>query len=572
MATLHEYRSYSLFWKSVSIAVISIIFLSLTAQAEDSNAISGANPKTEKEEKIERTLKTIFEVRANLQEDIKNLSSQLSEKLSAAQKKEITTKLDRLSNELVNNRNNFEQISTGLNGALDSDKPVKKFSLSDDIGGLLQPLIKEMKHMTSDIRQKSQLREEIIFYSEKLEKAALAAENLTSLIATTENTKLKKELNNVRKKWLRRTQQAQSNLRAAEFQLQSLENASNGQSFVKNSQEYLKEFIRKRGLYLLLGLLSVLGVLLLSRLFNKHVIRRFPGYVSSNRSFRMRLLDLVYRVVTVISTIIAPMLVFYLVEDWLLFSLAVLALFGLAWTLKYTIPKMWQQVLLILNVGSVREGERIVMNGLPWRVKRLNFYSELENPIGDMKIRIPIEKLVGQISRPAMKGEPWFPCKKSDWVILSDGVRGKVVGLSQEMVELVERGGARVSYQMSDFLSLSPRNISQSFRLKETLGISYNLQVDSTTSILEKLEKYIMEQIIKEGYQDDLMNLRVEFSVASASSLDLVIIADFKGNQAPVYNRIRRAIQRWCVDACSLHGWEIPFTQIVMHRADSGNH
>ena len=72
-------------------------------------------------------------------------------------------------------------------------------------------------------------------------------------------------------------------------------------------------------------------------------------------------------------------------------------------------------------------------------------------------------------------------------------------------------------------------------------------------------------RIIEEGYEKDLLNLRVEFEYANASSLDLVVIADFKGSRADLYNRLRRSIQRWCVDACTENQWEIPFTQIAIH-------
>jgi small-conductance mechanosensitive channel len=548
---------------------IFLFSISLTSKAEDielSNNIT--NKEDESNKKRISTLKTISEVKESLQQEIKQLSRQLSAKMSAVQKKIITNKLDRLSQDLTNNEESFEQIATGLNSTLTADVSTKKFSLQDDIGTLIQPIVKEMKHMTSSIRQKSHLREEKMYYAEKGIKSGQAIENLTFIIANAEDKTLKKELKRLEEKWQRRKKQDNSHFQAADLQLQTLEDASEKASLIENSQTYFKEFIRKRGLYLSLGLLSILGVLLLSRFIHKYIIRRFPGFKTRNRSFRIRLIDLIYRILTIVGSIMAPMLVFYVAEDWLLFSLTVLVLFGLAWTLKYTVPKMWQQMLLILNVGPVREGERIMLNGLPWRVKHLNFYSELENPISDMRVRVPIEILVGKISRPVTKGEPWFPCKKSDWVILSDGVRGKVVGLSQEMVELVERGGSRVNYQMQDFLSLSPCNISQSFRLKETIGISYNLQEKSTSSILETLKIHLMEQIILEGYQDDLMNLSVEFGYASASSLDIVILADFKGNQAPIYNRIRRSIQRWCVDACRINNWEIPFTQIVMHHAN----
>lgn len=567
-----------LFFLAFTLLFITTLPVSLKAEAEKpeksknesklDNTEHTDTPPPEEDSDLKRikTLSTIYEVRESLQKEIKQLSRQLSSKLSDAQKKAITNKLDRLSKDLANNEASFEQIATGLNNTVDATTTTKKFSLQEDIGTLIQPIVKEMKHMTSSIRQKTRLREEKSYYTEKGIKSGQAIENLNFVIDNTEDKKLQRALNKLRKKWERQKKQDESYLQAAELQLQALNEASKKSSFLDNSQAYFKEFIHARGLYLSLGLLSILTVLLLSRFIHKYIIQRFPGFKTRNRSFRIRLVDLIYRILTIIASIMAPMLVFYLAEDWLLFSVTVLVLFGLAWTLKYTVPKMWQQMLLILNVGPVREGERIMLNGLPWRVKYLNFYSELENPISDMRVRVPIETLVGKISRPITKGEPWFPCKKSDWVILSDGVRGKVVGLSQEMVELVERGGARVNYPMQDFLALSPRNISTSFRIKETLGVSYDVQKDSTSHIPTTLKTYLIEQLALEGYRDSLMSLNVEFERAAASSLDIVVIADFKGDQAPIYNRLRRSIQRWCVDACSLNHWEIPFTQVVIHN------
>jgi len=133
-------------------------------------------------------------------------------------------------------------------------------------------------------------------------------------------------------------------------------------------------------------------------------------------------------------------------------------------------------------------------------------------------------------------------------------------------VELVQRGGARKTYQTGDFLSMTPLNLSMNFRLKIPFGISYNLQKEATNLVPDQLSAFIEARIEEEGYKEDLLNLRVEFANAGASSLDLVVIADFKGSRAPLYNRISRAIQRWCVDASTKNGWEIPFPQLDIHR------
>jgi small-conductance mechanosensitive channel len=208
----------------------------------------------------------------------------------------------------------------------------------------------------------------------------------------------------------------------------------------------------------------------------------------------------------------------------------------------------------------------MMLHGVPWLVKTINVFSELENPSLGVRLRLPIEDLLGKTSRPFHKNEPWFPCKRNDWVILSDGTRGVVTSLSHEMVEMVQRGGSRKTYQTADFMALSPLNISVNFRLKVLFGISYDLQKDATTRILEILESHISEQIDTEGYGKNLLNLRVEFAQAGASSLDLVVIADFRGELAPLYQRLSRAIQRWCVDACTLNNWEIPFPQLTIHK------
>jgi hypothetical protein len=147
-------------------------------------------------------------------------------------------------------------------------------------------------------------------------------------------------------------------------------------------------------------------------------------------------------------------------------------------------------------------------------------------------------------------------------------MRGKVIGITQELVELVARGGSHRTYRTAEFLSLSPTNLSRNFRLKETIGISYDLQKESVTSIPGLLQAFIEQRIEDSEYANKLLNLRVEFERANTSSLDVVVIADFDGSVADLYNRLRRTLQAWCVAACTEYGWEIPFTQLTLHQVD----
>ena len=515
---------------------------------------------------VEQTLSTLrkfSQLRTSLEAQIEEVEQQLNASDFDSEKQELKKELTDLENDLDSLKENFVEIASGISFAAVSNDVQQKFNLQSEMLALMEPLVREMKHMTSDVRKKSDLREIIAFYKLQIPKAESAIENVAILLQQAENEAVAANLQDTLASWKRQHDKMESQLQAVELQLNRME--SEEISFTESSQNYLKRFFQERGLYLTQALGVVFAILMLSRLLRAMLVRIVPGYRREPRSFRIRLVDLLHRLLTIVLMIIGPMVIFYIAEDWVLFSLGILLLLGAAWTLRTAVPRYWQQFLIYLNIGSVRESERIVYDGLPWKVKKIDLFTQLYNPVSGIRQRIAIENLVDLQSRPALPHEPWFPCSVGDWVILSDGVRGEVLGISQELIELQQRGGAHKTYLTPDFLSLSPLNLSKTFRIKEVLGVSYDLQASSTGSMLQTLKTHLIKQIRNEGYESDLMQLNVEFQAANTSSLDLVVIADFKGAQAPFYNRLRRAIQRWCVDCCSENHWEIPFTQVTMH-------
>jgi hypothetical protein len=486
------------------------------------------------------TLYSLMQLQAELKADIAELNRELEAAKGAAAKRDIQARIDKLDADLVTTTYNLREIAAGSDLASLRAEEEEPFNFQEEVFSLLKPALKEMKEMTSHVRQKSELKEKIAHYNDKLPLTEQAIANINRLLQNTEDAALGKYLQGMLAEWTKQQTFMQSELKSAQLQLEKLEASE--------------------------ALLVVMIILLLSRLSYRVMVRLIPGYRAEHRSFQLRLTDLLHRVFTIMLAIIGPMVVFYVVEDWVLFSLGILLLLGIGLTLRQALPRYWQQVQLFLNVGSVREGERIDLDGMPWRVKYINIFSLLENPAAGISQRVRIDDLVDLKSRPMQKGEPWFPCVHGDWVLLSDNMRGKVIGISQELVQLVARGGAHRTYLTADFLSLSPLNLSRNFRLKETIGISYDLQRESVSSIPDLLKGHVEKRAAEEGYGEQLLNLRVEFERANTSSLDLVVIADFDGELADLYNRLRRAIQRWCVEACSEYHWEIPFTQVTLHQ------
>lgn len=522
-----------------------------------------AEPRTRLVAGTVDTLSSFVDLRNAMLKDIKDVNEKIGASHSDAEKENLKLQVNKLESDLHAVTQNFENISAGTDITILRETASEEFNFQKELFALLKPALDEIKEMTSHVRQKSDLKDKIANYEESLPVIEQAIANVERLLSISDDKAVTQALKVTLDKWQRQKTFMQNEAQAAQLQLQEL--ISTEVSLTQASQSYLKTFFQQRGLFLTIALAVVIGFLLLSHWTHLAMLRFVPGFKKLHRSFRIRLTELIHRIVTFFLVIIGPMVVFYVAEDWVLFSLSILLLLGAAWTLRQALPRYLHQIQMFLNIGSVREGERIQLDGLPWQVRQINVFCTLVNPVAELTQRVPIADLVDLKSRPAKRDEPWFPCRKGDWVLLGDGIRGKVAGISPELVQLVEEGGTRTTYQASDFLAKTPRNLTTNFRIRETLGISYELQKDSTTSIPETLQGYIQQRAQQEGYGEGMLNLRVEFELASNSSLDIAVIADFDGELADVYNRLRRSIQRWCVDACTEYAWEIPFPQMTLH-------
>jgi hypothetical protein len=74
-------------------------------------------------------------------------------------------------------------------------------------------------------------------------------------------------------------------------------------------------------------------------------------------------------------------------------------------------------MLAALDLGSVRQGERLIHGGIPWRVDALNMYCDFSNPdLTGGTMRLPVKELFGLHSRPADSKESsrrrikWWCC------------------------------------------------------------------------------------------------------------------------------------------------------------------
>ncbi len=526
--------------------------------SEDLSLVKQASP----EETLDM-LTSLVELQQNLKKQLALTRQKIKTSTSDAEKERLEGELARLDRQLSDSTHDFERIATGVEIGLFVEKKTETFSWKDEIATLVEPAIKEVKMLTVRARQKTKLKDTINELSSLTPVATNAVTQLERLHEVTTDPDIKKQIKELLPEWRNTENRIRNKLELTQLELSQMQDKEG--SIVEGFSKSIRDFFRVRGLYLLVALLAFGGVVLFGRLLHRLVFRYLPGVKLEKRPFHVRLLDLSLRVFTLVAGVVGLFFVLYEAEDWFLLSMAIIFFLGLFWTIRQTVPRLWQQGRLMLNIGSVREGERLLLEGVPWKVENIHVFCSLFNPTLGMHLRLPIEQIVGMVSRPYAPEEPWFPCKKGDWVVVGDRPRTKVVSLSHELVETVERGGKRYLFQTADFLGQNLVNLSRNFRLRVVFGVSYDLQAQVTTTIPTLLKTFIEQKIEEEGYGDTCLNLLVEFKEAGASSLDLLVIADFKGEVAEIYSRLERAIQRWCVDAATRYNWEIPFPQLTFH-------
>lgn len=481
----------------------------------------------------------------------------------------IRQEMAQIKEKLESLKRSLEEVAAGIDLDAYYGKPDQEFDWRREVLQLVQPLVRELNDLTARPRQIEALRSEIQRYENQLQTIRRVQEGIAARLkkAAPEDDVLRNYLNGLSDTWAERENQVKDQLTIIRYQLKDLTDQQ--ESLLDSTQNVLKSFFKSRGRNFVLAILAAVLVFMGMRYGHRLMHRYSPIHRKPDRTFAIRLIDVVYHLFTGIAAGGALLIVLYISGDWLLLSFFIIFLLGLAWTAKEGIPRYWRQIQLMLNLGTVRENERIVYNGIPWRVVTLSFFAKLENPaLKPSTWSIPLRDLMGLNSRPYDADEPWFPCRMNEWVILSDGTRGEVISQTPEMVQLKLRGNSIKTYLTPDFLGQSPHNISVDFRLKVIFGLDYAHQSIITGEIPLKLTESLRGSMETQGFGGDIRQLKVEVESAGASSLDLVVIADFAGKQAPLYNAIKRFIQKITIETCTSEGWGIPFPQLTVHKAE----
>ncbi|WP_200267288.1 mechanosensitive ion channel [Luteolibacter pohnpeiensis] len=512
------------------------------------------------------SLKTVIGPLSDAVQEVEKLRGDWARASSEEEKQSIQTQIDAAMTRVASLRSNFRGILGGAEAAEYEGSKVADTNLQEQVTELLDPLLGELREATSKPREMDELRKSLKMWQERKKKSSDIVDRIDQILAINQDQDLIPEVTSARQLWADRMAEAAGQIEVIQVQIEDRE--SHQEPIWTTVSRLFSNFFKSRGMNLLLALLvAAVGFFGTRRIYR--LIRRYsPGLRSGKGSLFSRISDIVAMVLAVLIAVIGVLLVFYSRGDWLLLTLTVVALFGIAWAGKTALPPYLEQVRLLLNLGPVREGERLIYQGLPWKVAALGFYSRLVNPnLQGGTLRVPIRELMGMISRKQDPKEPWFPSEVDDWVVLSNDIFGKIISQSPEYIVILRLGGSLTTLPTNEYLESNPQNLSHGFRVSCTFGVDYQHQAEATTTIPKILLRALTTTLIGEFSREKVRSIKVEFENAAASSLDYRILVDFDGEMAQRYNALPRRIQHICVDTANAENWVIPFAQITVHQA-----
>ncbi|MGB0866108.1 MAG: hypothetical protein ACPGSC_06335, partial [Granulosicoccaceae bacterium] len=285
----------------------------------------------------------------------------------------------------------FEELATGSVDKQQLEIQESTFDWKEEITLVLQPILSNLKALTEKPREINHLNWLIEHRATQEEEIKTALLSINEFLAGKLDKKTKTNLELVKANWKKIGANNTREIEAARARLDELQNSDISWSEV--IRETLTEFFKGRGLTLLIALLVGLLTWLVMRALKAILSFRSHKIERESLRTRRRLLEYSYRALSIIVITVTVVAVFYVRGDLLLLGLSIVAIATLMLGLRQAIPRYISEAQMLLDIGPVRENERVTVNGLPWQVKSLNVYSILQNPELAGVLRIPLKEL-----------------------------------------------------------------------------------------------------------------------------------------------------------------------------------
>lgn len=494
--------------------------------------------------KLNDILESIQRHKIEVEEKLRVLKDAQTEQ----EKEKIQSAIDTIQESIADQENSFEMILTaGIELSDDETSTSNEFDWQKDLTEILQPFLRELHKLTENKRKLDHLNYRIDFHQLQIQKINEALKHLALINTDHLSGDALQSFEQVRQKWRDQLQESTHLFEVAQLQRNEMIEFQTNQ---ENSLiDFFEEFSSGRGATLFLALLAFGGVYFIMMLFLK-----FCSWIINRRmktrSYYQRVVTVLYHLLMGIVAIAAFFYVLEVRDDAVLTGITVLFLITVVWVLKNSISTFINELKLLLNTGSAREGECIIYNGIPMQIESLHYYTKLSNPyLPDLKLRLTLSELTKYVSRPVLPDEPWFPCRKGDYVMMYGDIYGKVKHITLENIVLsLPDGTMPITYNIEDFFYANPRNFSYGFNVTTEFSIDIQQLEMSRTEIPGMMSSAIREGLANEIYGHALKDVAVYLIKIESSFLEYQIIATFEGDAAGELYSIQRDIQRYAIE------------------------
>jgi hypothetical protein len=545
--------------------LIWMAFGAAFAFSQEQEPVTPSDPK-----KIRKILLLVSDQILRIQKELDSFKNMPSTKTVDKRREELILQLDGLNH-------NFESLATQLQTESFYLDKKKESGWSKELEGLILPLLEAVSEVTEKPRKIERLKKRVAALETQLKMFEVGQSNIKRLLKMNNQTLDPKSPQT--KEYLSTLENLKNKYNIELLQVKLEEARRNLESELESSESIwdagtrmAKDFFRHRGLNLLITAAIFFALW--------YLLTKLRVFIVGERSFikiapwTRKILVTAYSILVLMLCVVSSLVALYFLNDWLLLSVIILFMLAIFWASRQFLPRMFQEVRLALNLGTVKENERLIWNGVPWKVENLGLQATLVNPdLEGGQLQLPLGTLIGKLSRPVVEGEPWFPSQTGNWVTLSDGTYGQVEQQTMEQVVLRLKGNTLKFYSTPEFLGSTPMNLSKGFRYDIEFGLDYGVQSRICDEIPKLFEKGLWTHLERHYQEDspDFTYTKVSFDNAGASALNLKVIVDVEGRCAESYDDIQRDIQSTLVRICNENNLVIPFNQLTVTLPDNLN-
>ena len=474
---------------------------------------------------------------------------------------DLQKKVQTLQNDFQTTQNTFLQVAANIASNPETSEGPR--NIISEIYELVTPVLDGLRRLSEKPRNIEKLRRQIADYQKQETTFIAGIKKIEDLLANPLAQDIHSGLRSALKELNFRKEQLEIEISQAQINLNLLIGPS--RPLLATWRDFFLDFLQNKGRNFLLCLLVFFLSLFGFSLAKKRIFVR--GRFRESFAWAERPLLALYSAISVLTSLLTTLFALYLLNDWFLLTVLLLMLTAFLWSIKQWVPRFLEQTRLILNLGPAREGERVVWNGIPWKIHKLNFQTTLINEqLAGGTITIPISEVAKLNSRRIVAHEPWFPCRTEDWVQLDDGNYGQIVAQTPEQVILRSKLTDK-HYSLPAFLAQNPQNYSRGFLIIQKFGIDYREQERITTEIVELFQRSLVAKLANCPFN----SINVEFDSAAESALNLIILLACPGNVAPQRFYFERLVQKSLVEICNEQQISIPFQQLDDHLVEKNS-